>query len=200
MATVDITDVRPNVRPNGNSFAEGRLNPPAELWAPPLAPNGTTAAGHVLLREDTFRPVIGGEDPFQPSEPSNPIRNVWIPPKADCRHCNHCGIGLSWAHVLLPGLASGESTRRNRGILCQQPCNRLSHLLQQEWNRHPRLRCSRLLLWPEPSRGASGVVPSPDVPASLTGRGFAPSCSRSVTPQLPPRRRTRIPSFCSVPA
>ena len=33
MATVDITDVRPN----GNSFAEGRLNPPAELW-PPLWP------------------------------------------------------------------------------------------------------------------------------------------------------------------
>ena len=52
MATVDITDVRPN----GNSFAEGRLNPPAELWSPPLAPNGTTAAGHVLLREGAFRP------------------------------------------------------------------------------------------------------------------------------------------------
>ena len=67
MATVDITDVRPN----GNSFAEGRLNPPAELWAPPLAPNETTAAGHVLLREDTFHPVIGGEDAFQPLEPSN---------------------------------------------------------------------------------------------------------------------------------
>jgi hypothetical protein len=67
MATVDITDVRPN----GNSFAEGRLNPPDEVWAPPLAPNGTTAAGHVLLREETFRPVIGGEDSFQPLEPSN---------------------------------------------------------------------------------------------------------------------------------
>ena len=68
MATLDITDVRPN----GNSFAEGRLNLPAELWAPPLAPNGTTAAENVLLREDTFRPEIGGEDPFQPPSPSNP--------------------------------------------------------------------------------------------------------------------------------
>ena len=67
MATLDITDVRPN----GNSFAEGRLNPPDEVWAPPLAPNGTTAAGHVLLREETFRPVIGGEDSFQPLVPSN---------------------------------------------------------------------------------------------------------------------------------
>ena len=67
MATLDITDVRPN----RDSFAEDRLGPPAELWAPPLAPNGTTAAGHVLLREETFRPVIGDEDAFQPLEPSN---------------------------------------------------------------------------------------------------------------------------------
>ena len=58
MTTVDITDVRPN----GNSFAEGKLNPPDEIWAPPLAPNGTTAARHDLLREETFRPVVGGED------------------------------------------------------------------------------------------------------------------------------------------
>ena len=35
MATVDITDVRPN----GNSFAEGRLNPPAELWTPVCTKN-----------------------------------------------------------------------------------------------------------------------------------------------------------------
>ena len=70
--TVDTTDVRPNMRPNGNSFAEGTLDPPVELRAPPLAPNETTAAGHVLLRVETIRPVIGGEDPFQPSEPNNP--------------------------------------------------------------------------------------------------------------------------------
>ena len=62
MATVDITDVRPN----RTGFAEVGLNPPAELRAPPLAPDGTTATEHVLLREDTFRPEIGGEDPFQP--------------------------------------------------------------------------------------------------------------------------------------
>ena len=52
MAGVDITDVRPNE----NSFAERTL-PPVELWAPPLAPNETTEAGHVLLRVDTIRPV-----------------------------------------------------------------------------------------------------------------------------------------------
>ena len=32
--TVDTTDVRPNMRPNGNSFAEGTLDPPVELRAP----------------------------------------------------------------------------------------------------------------------------------------------------------------------
>jgi hypothetical protein len=49
MATVDLTDVRPN----RDSFAEDTLGPPAELWAaPPLAP-------------------IGDEDAFHPPEPSN---------------------------------------------------------------------------------------------------------------------------------
>ena len=49
MATIDLTDVRPN----RDSFAEDRLGPPAELWAaPPLAP-------------------IGDEDAFHPPEPSN---------------------------------------------------------------------------------------------------------------------------------
>ena len=49
MATINLTDVRPN----RDSFAEDRLGPPAELWAaPPLAP-------------------IGDEDAFHPPEPSN---------------------------------------------------------------------------------------------------------------------------------
>jgi hypothetical protein len=47
MATVDLTDVRPN----GDSFAEDRLSPPAELWAPPLA-------------------LFGDEDAFLAPEPS----------------------------------------------------------------------------------------------------------------------------------
>src|SRR5262245_10084591 len=67
MATLD------NVRPNGNSFAEGRLSPLAELWAPPLAPNGTTAAENVFLRTRvTFRHEIEGDDHFQPLASSNP--------------------------------------------------------------------------------------------------------------------------------
>src|SRR5262245_45150452 len=43
MTTVDLTDVRPN----GNSFADGRPSPPAELWAaPPLAPMADEDASH----------------------------------------------------------------------------------------------------------------------------------------------------------
>ena len=91
MATVDLTDVRPY----RDSFAEDRLGPPAELWAaPPLAP-------------------IGDEDAFHPPEPSDLSEIVWIPPTAHCRHCNRCGIRRSCAHLLLPGLARGESTRGN---------------------------------------------------------------------------------------
>ena len=60
--TLDITEVRPHMRPNGNDFADGTLNPSVELRAPPLAPNETTAAGHVLLRVDTFRPAIARPD------------------------------------------------------------------------------------------------------------------------------------------
>jgi Bacterial SH3 domain len=49
MTSVDLTNVRPN---NEESFVEDRLGPPAELWAPPLAP-------------------IGDEDAFLPPEQSN---------------------------------------------------------------------------------------------------------------------------------
>jgi hypothetical protein len=47
MATLDLIE-----RPNGDSFAEDRLSPPAEFLGPPLAPTGP-------------------EDAFLPPEPSN---------------------------------------------------------------------------------------------------------------------------------
>jgi hypothetical protein len=67
MATADITDVQPN----RNRFTEGRPNSPPELWVPHLAPDGTMAAGHDLLGEDTIHAEMGDEDPFQPPKPSN---------------------------------------------------------------------------------------------------------------------------------
>ena len=54
MATVDLTDVRPN----GDSFAEDRLSPPAELWAPPLALFGDEDA--FLAPEPSRRKLIAG--------------------------------------------------------------------------------------------------------------------------------------------
>jgi hypothetical protein len=118
MATLDLSDVRPkddlaDVRSNGHSLAEDRLSTPAEDWAPPLAP-------------------LGDEDTFLAPQAK--------PPKADCRHCNRCGIVPSGAYVLLPGLARGETIRGNREDI-------FSSIFSHRSAIHPRLRCSRLLLW-----------------------------------------------------
>jgi Bacterial SH3 domain len=63
MATLDLTDVRPkeifaDVRPNEDSFAVDRLSPPAELWAPPLAPSGDEDA--FLAPEPSRGKLIAG--------------------------------------------------------------------------------------------------------------------------------------------
>jgi hypothetical protein len=162
MTTVDITDVRPN----GNSFAEGRLNPPDEVWAPPLAPNGTTAAGHDLLREETFRPVVGGEDSFQPLEPNN-LYETNLYETFGARRKLIAGIafiaalgvaGLTYVFLASPGAKVPAETTESSPIAATpaQPAPAV----------------------PEPSSGASGVVP----PASLTEASpqVAPS---AVTPQ-----------------
>jgi hypothetical protein len=160
MATVDITDVRPN----GNSFAEGRLNPPDEVWAPPLAPNGTTAAGHVLLREETFRPVIGGEDSFQPLEPSDQYETFGARRKliAGTAIIAALGVaGLTYFFLASPGAKVPAETTESSPIAAQS---------SSETPVQPAPAV------PEPSRGASGVVP----PAVETSPQVAPS---AVTPQ-----------------
>ena len=162
MATVDITDVRPN----GNSFAEGRLTPPGELWAPPLAPNGTTAAGHVLLCEDAFRPVIGGEDPFQPPGPRNLYETFGSRRKliAGTAIIAALGLaGLAYFFLASPGAkVPAETAESSSSETPVQPAPNV----------------------PEPAREASGVVPSPDVPASLTAAEASPQVAPSaVTPQ-----------------
>src|SRR3954468_17842683 len=136
MATIDITDVRPN----GNSFAEGRLNPPDEVWAPPLAPNGTTAAtGHDLLREETFRPAIGGEDSFQPLEPSDLYETFGARRKliAGTAIIAALGVaGLTYFFLASPG-AKVPAEPTQIAATPVQPAPTV----------------------PEPSRGASGVLP-----------------------------------------
>ena len=163
MATVDITDVRPN----GNSFAEGRLNPPAELWAPPLAPNGTTAAENVLLlREDTFRPEIGGEDPFQPPSPSNPYETFRSRRKLIAGTAIVAVLGaavLTYFFLASPG--------------AKVPAETESSPIAVRSSSEPPVQPAPTV--PEPSRGASAVVP----PASLTVEASPEVAPSAVTPQ-----------------
>ena len=171
MATVDITDVRPN----GNSFAEGRLNPTDEVWAPPLAPNGTTAAGHVLLREETFRPVIGGEDSFQPLEPSNLYETFGSRRKliAGAAIIAALGVaGLTYFFLASPGAkVPAEPTPIAATPVQSGPTV------------------------PEPSRGASGVVP----PASLTVEASPEVAPSAVTPQTSSAAQNRDLVFLQRP-
>jgi len=167
MVTVDITDVRPN----GNSFAEGRLNPPDEVWAPPLAPNGTTAAGHVLLREETFRPVIGGEDSFQPLEPSNLYETFGSRRKLIAGAAIIAALGaavLTYFFLASPGAKAPAET----SPIASSP-TAVESSSKTQVQPAPTVA--------EPSPGASGVVPSPDVAASLTAAA-SPQVG-AVTPQ-----------------
>ena len=159
MATADMTDVRPN----GNSFAEGRLNPPAELWAPPLAPDGMTAAGDVLLREeDTIQFINGGEDCFQPPERRNLSETFVSRGKLIAGTAIFAALGvagLTYFFLASPGAKAPAET----------PPVALQSSSEAPAQPAPTL--------PEPSRGGSGVVPSPTAEASPQA---APSV---VTPQ-----------------
>ena len=168
MATVDFTDVRPN----GNSFAEGRMNSPDEVWAPPLAPNGTTAAGHVLLREETFRPVIGGEDSFQPlepyeTEPSDLYQTFGARRKLIAGTAIIAALsvaGLTYFFLASPGAKVPAETTESSPIAAKSS----SETLVQP---APAV--------PEPSRGASDVVP----PASLAVEASPQVAPSAATPQ-----------------
>jgi SH3 domain-containing protein len=190
MATLD--NVRPNVRPNGNSFAEGRLKPLAELRAPPLAPNGTTAAENVLLREDAFWPEIEGEDPFQPLAPSNPYETFRSRRKliAGTAVITALGVAVFTYSFFLasPGAKLPAETAESSPKAVQSSSG------TPEPSSPPRVQLSSET--PEPSsetpvqpaptllpQGASGVVvPSPAVAASLTAEGTPQVAPSAVTP------------------
>ena len=170
MATIDITDVRPN----GNSFAEGRLNPPDEVWAPPLAPHGTTAAaGHDLLREETFRPTFGAEDSFQPLAPSDLYETFGARRKliAGTAIIAALGVaGLTYFFLASPGAKAPAET----SPIASSP-TAVESSSKTQVQPAPTVA--------EPSPGASGVVPSPNVPASLTAAASPQVAASAVTPQ-----------------
>ena len=174
MATLDITDVRPDLRSNGNSFAEGRLNPtPAERWAPPLAPNETTTVPNGLLREDTFHPVvggeefypvIGGEDAFQPVALSNPSQTF----------LSRRNLIAGTAVIVALGVA-GLAYFFLASPAAKVPAEASATAVQSSEPSSPRAESSSAtpvqpattVTVAEPSRGASDAVSSPDVAASL---------------------------------
>ena len=138
MATVDLTDVRPN----RDSFAEDRLGPPAELWAaPPLAP-------------------IGDEDAFHPPEPSNLSETFGSRRQLIAGTAIVAALGaavLTYFFLASPGAKAPAETSPIASETQAQTAPTVA----------------------EPSPGASGVIPSRDVAASLT----AAASAQAVTPQ-----------------
>ena len=195
MAGVDITDVRPNE----NSFAERTL-PPVELWAPPLAPNETTEAGHVLLRVDTIRPV---EDPFQPSEPSYPSE------KLGARRTLIAGTailatlglaGLTYFFFASPGAKGpAESAPIAVQSSTEAPVEAAANVPEPSSTSVESSSETAAVAppWAEPSRGES-VVPSSDNPPSIAAgpRQVAPG---AVTPQTGSGAQNRDPVFLQRP-
>ena len=158
-------------------------NSPAELWAPPLAPNGTTAAGHVLLREDAFRPVIGGEDPFEPSEPSNHLYETFGSRRkliAGTAIIAALGLaGLTYFFLASPAAKAPAETAEASPIAVQstEPSSKTRVETSSETAVQPAPTVS------EPAREASGVVPSPDAPASLPAEVSPQVVPSAVAPQ-----------------
>jgi hypothetical protein len=185
MAIIDVADVRPNARPKGNSFAEGRLNPPAEIWAPPLAPHGTTAAESVLLREDIFRPEIGNEDPFHPPAPSHPYETSRSRRKLIAGTAIIAALGaavLTYFFLASPGAEVPAETTEASPIAVQSSSviPEPSSPTRVESSSETPVQPAPTVL--EPPRGASGVVPSPDVAASLSAEGTPQVAPSAVAP------------------
>jgi hypothetical protein len=179
MTTVEITDVRPS----GNSFAESRVNPPAELWGAPLAPNG----------EDTTRPVMGGEDPFQPTEPSylSEMKARFGSGRkliAGTAIIAALGVaGLTYFFLAWPGAKAPAETAESSPVAAQSssetPARAALNVPEPRVESSSETPVQPALTAPEPSRGESGAVPSPDVPTSPTAEASPQVAPSAVTPQ-----------------
>ena len=129
-----------DVRPYRDSFAEDRLGPPAELWAaPPLAP-------------------IGDEDAFHPPEPSNLSETFGSRRQLIAGTAIVAALGaavLTYFFLASPGAKAPAET----SPIASSP-TAVKSSSETQVQAAPTVA--------EPSPGASGVVPSPDVAASLT--------------------------------
>jgi hypothetical protein len=190
MATVDIADVRPN----GNTFAESRLNPPAEFWAPSLAPNETTAAGHVLWDEDASHPVTEGEYFARPPEPRTRSETFGFHRKlmAGTAIVAALGLaGLTYVFLASPGGGALVETTESSPIAVEPSSEApvQAALDMPEPSSPTRVESSSETsvqsapTVSESSRGAPGVVSSPDIPTSLATNASPQVARSAVLPQ-----------------
>jgi hypothetical protein len=164
MTTVDITDVRPN----RNSFAEDRLNPPAELWAaPPLAPDS----------EDTIRLAMGSE--FE-TETRFGSRRKLIAGAAIVAVVG--AAALTYLFLASPGAKAPVETAESTAVAAEPAIP-----AQAAPNESRTESTSETLVQPapavsEPSREASDAVPSPAAPASPAAEASPQVAPSAVTP------------------
>jgi hypothetical protein len=180
MATVEMSDVRPNQ----NSFAEGKPNLAAEPWAPPLAPNETTADGYVLLSEDAIHPQ-GGDDPLLPPEPSNLSEAMTRRPNLIAGTAIVAALGIAWLTYFFmasPGPKAPETAETSPiAVQSSSETPAQAALNLPEPSSSPTVEPAQPAL-PEPSRGASGATPSPRVAAPLTAEAPPQVTPSAVTP------------------
>jgi Bacterial SH3 domain len=156
MATVDLVDVRPN----RNIFADGRLSPPSELWAsPPLAP-------------------IVDEDAFDPPEASKLSETLRSQPKLIAGTAIVAALGaagLAYFFLASSGAKAPAET-------AEYPATRVESSSETQVQPAPTIAEPAPTV-AEPSRGGSGVVPSPNVPASVAAEASSQPAPTAVTSQ-----------------
>jgi len=144
-----------DVRPYRDSFAEDRLGPPAELWAaPPLAP-------------------IEDEDAFHPPEPSDLSETFGSRRQLIAGTAIVAALGaavLTYFFLASPGAKAPAET----SPIASSP-TAVESSSKTQVQPAPTVA--------EPSPGASGVVPSPDVAASLTAAASPRVAASAGTPQ-----------------
>ena len=190
MATVDIADVRPN----GNTFAESRLNSPAGFWAPSLAPNETMAAGHDHWREDTIRPVTEGEYVVRPPEPRTLSETFGFRRKLIAGTAIIAALvlaGLTYVFLASPRGGAPVETSGSTPIAVEPSSETAVQAALDMPEPLSPTRVESLSATPvqsappvfESSRGAPGVVFSPDIPTSLTTNASPQVARSAVSPQ-----------------
>ncbi len=162
---------------------------------PPLAPDGTTAAGDVLLREDAIRPGIGGEEPFRPAEPSDRSETFGSRGKliAGTAVIAALGVaGLAYVFLASPGAKAPAETAESPAISAQSsletpvqaaPNNVAESSSPGSAESPSATPVQPAPAVPEPSRAASGAAPSPDGPASPTAAAAPQAAPTAATSQ-----------------